>query len=199
MLDNISTLATMLHKGQSPVRPGSTSCRLRFLLDIVSIGGFTSSMTAASPVPLFSTRKVPVWFTDGLPTIMLPMLAFTCGHPQHMQADMHARMQASSWGTRVCMKDPCMCHTFVNRNWSPSLKVTCSTKFICSRECHRSGMRTGKVSWLRNRSAARRSAHVQINRSPPEPDVRLVLCVKAPPPPFRMQRAHWRHAGHLRI
>ena len=75
---------------------GGTSCRLRFLLDIVSIGGLTSSMTAASPVPLFSTRKVPVWFTVGLPTMMLPMLAFTCKQPQR-----HAGMQATKLGHRT--------------------------------------------------------------------------------------------------
>lgn len=114
-----------------------------------------------------------------------------------MRAVMHARMLASSWGTKSSMKHPGKCHTLVYRNWSPSSKVTCSTKFICSRDCHRSGMLTSKVSRLKNSAAARRAAHVQINGSPPEPDVRLVLCVKAPPPPFRMQRAHRRHAGHL--
>ena len=29
--------------------------------------------------------------------------------------------------------------------------------------------------------------------------MRLILCVKAPPPPVCMQRTHWRHAGHLHI
>jgi len=62
------------------LQPCRTSCSLRDLLDSASSGGLTSSITAARPVPLFSTRNVPKWFTVGLPTMMLPMLAFTWTH-----------------------------------------------------------------------------------------------------------------------
>jgi len=77
--------------------------------------------------------------------------------------------------------------TLVYVNWSPSSNVTRSTKFICARAL---APRVGLLAGMQgHHPPGPAGAHVEVNGRAPEPDVGLVLGVKAPPLALGMDHA----------